>query len=292
MSVVYDISLKIGYRYDSPAAASRTLLRILPLTTSGQRLISGFVGVDPIPDFRRDGVDFFGNYSVELAHDGKLSEIDFSLTSRVERHEAASGLDLSCPLSKLKAEVAEVRSVLPWSPHHFVGDSERVRVEPEIAAFARALVESELSAVLAVETISHTVCAEMSFDPEATEVTTDPLEAFRQRRGVCQDISHVTISALRAIGIPAGYVSGFLRTTAPEGAERLRGVDAMHAWVRAWCGHETGWIEIDPTNDTRVGPDHVSVAAGRDYSDVAPIKGSLRATGSHETSHQVDVMPV
>ena len=100
------------------------------------------------------------------------------------------------------------------------------------------------------------------------------------------------ITALRALGIPAGYVSGFLRTYPPEGQERLEGADAMHAWVRAWCGGETGWVQIDPTNDMMVGADHIVVALGRDYTDVAPVKGSHRAMGGHATTHQVDVAPV
>ena len=292
MSVLYDISLEIGYLYDSPAGSSRSLLRMLPLTTGEQHLVSGFVGTDPAPDFRRDGRDFFGNHTVEVAFDGRLTEIDFRFIGRVRRDAPASGLDLSCPLRQLGDEVAGVRSIAPSSPHHFLGTSERVRPEPEIAAFARAVTTPDMSALAAVESLSRALHSEIAFDPEATDVTTEPLEAFRNRRGVCQDISHVMISALRGIGVPAGYVSGFLRTDPPNGQERLEGVDAMHAWVRAWCGHEAGWIEIDPTNDMRVGSDHIAVAIGRDYADVAPLKGSLRAVGSHETSHRVDVKPV
>ncbi len=86
----------------------------------------------------------------------------------------------------------------------------------------------------------------MRFDPEATHVDTPAGEAFANRHGVCQDFTHVMITALRAIGVPAGYVSGFLRTIPPEGQPRLEGADAMHAWVTAWCGEEAGWVELDP----------------------------------------------
>jgi transglutaminase-like putative cysteine protease len=292
MSVLYDITLEIAYRYDSPAASSRTLLRMLPLTGGGQQIVSGFVDTDPAPDFCHDGRDFFGNHTVEVGHDGRLSGLDFRFVGRVRRFGLEGGLDLSCPLGALGAEVAGIPSVAPQSPHHFVGPSERVRREPEIAAFAGAVTNPGMSALAAVEAVSHALHREFSFDPTATVVTTDPLETFHNRRGVCQDISHVTIAALRGIGIPAGYVSGFLRTHPPEGQPRLEGVDAMHAWVRAWCGREAGWIEIDPTNDLRVATDHVAVAVGRDYADVAPIKGSLRAAGSQQTSHRVDVAPV
>ncbi|HDR30048.1 MAG TPA: hypothetical protein ENN83_16175 [Rhodovulum sp.] len=156
---------------------------------------------------------------------------------------------------------------------------------------ARERADQMLSALAATRTIAHELHERFEFDPEATEVTTPPIAAFEARRGVCQDISHVTIAALRAVGIPAGYVSGFLRTRPPPGQPRLEGADAMHAWVRAWCGAETGWIEIDPTNNLLVGADHVAVAIGRDYADDAPVRGSLRSEGTHTTSHKVDVIP-
>jgi transglutaminase-like putative cysteine protease len=98
------------------------------------------------------------------------------------------------------------------------------------------------------------------------------------------------IACLRGIGIPAGYVSGFLRTTPPPGQPRLEGADAMHAWVRAWCGMETGWVEVDPTNALMVANDHIVIARGRDYADVAPVKGVLRTAGSQTTEQAVDVV--
>jgi transglutaminase-like putative cysteine protease len=97
---------------------------------------------------------------------------------------------------------------------------------------------------------------------------------------------------LRSIGIPAGYVSGYLRTIPPAGKERLEGADAMHAWVRAWCGKAMGWMEWDPTNNIMAGSDHIRVGYGRDYSDVAPVIGILKSYGSHKTEQAVDVVPV
>jgi transglutaminase-like putative cysteine protease len=100
------------------------------------------------------------------------------------------------------------------------------------------------------------------------------------------------ISCLRGVGIPAGYVSGFLRTIPPEGKPRLEGADAMHAWVRAWCGEEMGWIEFDPTNAVLAGEDHIVIARARDYFDVAPVRGVTRSAGAHTSSQAVDVVPV
>ena len=116
-------------------------------------------------------------------------------------------------------------------------------------------------------------------------------EAFDNRHGVCQDFTHIMIAGLRGLGVPAGYVSGFLRTEPPPGKPRLEGADAMHAWVRAWCGIEAGWIKYDPTNAMMVGQDHIVIARGRDYFDVAPVKGVSRSSGTQTTKQAVDVIP-
>ena len=292
MSQLYDITLAIRYAYQNPAHSARTMLRMQPLNRPDQRLVSGLLEIDPEPATRRDWTDFFGNAICEVAHDAPTDRLTFRYTGRVERMAPPEGLDLSCPLATLSREIAEVADLGPGAPHHFVGASERVQPVGEISAFARAVTSPAMSALTAVNAISRQMHAEFDFDPTATDVRTDPAEAFRNRRGVCQDISHVTIAALRAVGIPAGYVSGFLRTVPPEGKPRLEGADAMHAWVRAWCGAEVGWVQIDPTNDMRVGSDHVMVALGRDYADVAPVRGTLTSAGDHETEHSVDVVPV
>jgi transglutaminase-like putative cysteine protease len=292
MTTLYDIALTITYLYDSPAAASRNILRILPRTLPGQQLISGLVTADPRPDFRRDATDFFGNAMTELAYEGQQTELRFRFAGRVRRTIEASELDLSPQLGRLSEDLAAVNGLGPLSPHHFAGKSDRVEPEVAISEFARNATDAAASTLTAIRALSSALHREMTFDPDATEVATPPAEAFAQRRGVCQDFSHVMIAALRGIGVPAGYVSGFLRTIPPEGQARLEGADAMHAWVQAWCGAEMGWVQIDPTNDVLVGTDHIVVAIGRDYSDVAPVKGALRATGSHATRHEVDVVPI
>ncbi|MGV6848022.1 MAG: transglutaminase family protein [Marinibacterium sp.] len=292
MSVLYDIRLNIRYDYTPPAGTLRTLLRILPAPGPGQRLISGAVSVDPAPDYRADGHDFFGNATSEIAFDRSLDAVVFTFAGRVERMHDDDALDLSCPLDALPAEVAEIRSLAPESPQHFLGRSPRIGHTPDIAAFARDHVDPGQSALQAVECLARALHAEIAFDADATHAETTPQEAFRARRGVCQDISQIMIAGLRALGVPAGYVSGFLRTIPPEGQARLEGADAMHAWVRAWCGGEMGWVDIDPTNNIRAGEDHVTVAVGRDYSDATPVRGALRSSGAQQASHSVDVVAV
>lgn len=244
-------------------------------------------------DIRRDFRDFFGNPTSEIVFEQPLTQIEFRCFGRVRVESLETPLDLSCALADLPAEIAGFHSLDPQSPHHFLGDSARITLADEFTDFARdRLGGAGLSVRESVLAICNALYDEFEFDPTATDVRTTPQQAFRNRRGVCQDISHVAIATLRAVGIPAGYVSGFLRTVPPAGQPRLQGADAMHAWVRVWCGPETGWIEFDPTNDIPAGPDHIAVAIGRDYADIAPIKGALRAVGSHRTFQQVDVIPL
>ena len=116
----------------------------------------------------------------------------------------------------------------------------------------------------------------MIYDGDATEVDTPAIDAFKDGRGVCQDFSHIMIGALRSLGIPAGYVSGLIRTIPPKGRPRLEGADAMHAWVMAWCGARAGWVEFDPTNDVLAGQDHILVARGRSPAEA---EAALQAAG-------------
>ncbi|KAA9006744.1 transglutaminase family protein [Histidinibacterium aquaticum] len=290
--MLYDIRLSISYDYDQPAAAGRHLLRILPRGLPDQQVISGRIETDPPASFRRDGTDFFGNPTTEIAIDRPVDEMTVSFTGRVQREVTDSVFDLAPRLEDLPGEIAGFAALGPEAPHHFLGRSDRVHPSAEITTFARDATRGARSVLGALTALTHALHAEMAFDAEATEVSTPTLEAFNARRGVCQDFSHVMIAALRGLGIPAGYVSGFLRTLPPEGRARLEGADAMHAWVRAWCGTEMGWVQVDPTNDMVAGNDHVVVAFGRDYADVAPIRGALRSSGSHSTRHEVDVVPV
>lgn len=291
--MLYDIRLSIGYNYGAPSDHARTLVRLLPSDVPGRQTVhSRLLSVDPLPGERRDSTDFFGNTMTALAFHHPIDRIDLTLTARVERHAFADSLDLSPPVGALGAEVAEFRSLGRSAPHHFLATSQRVGRYDEIARFAAGLASPALTVRETVLAVANALHDEMRFDPAATDVHTAPDEAFANRHGVCQDFSHIAIAALRSLGIPAGYVSGFLRTIPPEGQPRLAGADAMHAWVSAWCGTEAGWIEIDPTNACVVGTDHISVAHGRDYADVAPIKGVLRTSGDQTSHHSVDVEPL
>lgn len=291
--MLYDLTARIRYDYDPPAAAGRNLLRLLPVDLPRrQRVIAACVTAHPPPDEESARTDFFGNRVTEMVHRSPAPFTEFTLHARVERLDEGSALDLSPPLSQLADEIAAERDLRGDAPHHFLGPSLRVPASAAITAFAQDASADSPTLRQAVEAVNQAIHEAMIFDAEATTVDTLPDEAFATRRGVCQDFAHVMIAGLRGLGIPAGYVSGFLRTEPPPGKPRLEGADAMHAWVRAWCGTETGWVDHDPTNACLAGEGHIIVGFGRDYDDVAPVQGILRTSGAQYSAHSVDTRPL
>lgn len=291
--MIYDIAASISYAYDQPAMAGRNLLRLLPAEIPGiQRLIAGQVTAQPMPAERRDRMDFFGNAVTEFSFRAPAAATEFVLSARVERLPVGEGLDLSPPLGGLAREIEDQRSLAPAAPHHFLGASPRVPPVSAIAAFARETAAGAATTRATIEALGRALHGRMRFDPGATTVDTPAAEAFAKGHGVCQDLAHIMICGLRALGVPAAYVSGYLRTVPPPGKPRLEGADAMHAWVRAWAGVETGWIDYDPTNAIWAGSGHVVVAWGRDYEDVAPVQGVLRVAGAQRSIQRVDTVPL
>ncbi|MBB4124004.1 transglutaminase family protein [Martelella radicis] len=291
--MLYDLSLKMEYRYDTPASLARHITRVMPLSIAGrQRLIAGHVKFDPEPDEERGFIDFFGHPAIATLVNQPHQRFAIMMKARVSIDAPRTMLEFATTLAELKGEYDRVLDLGRDSPHHFIGPSPRIPLDRKIGAYGRSLAAADSSVYAIARTICARVFEDFAYDGEATTVDSTPAEAFALRRGVCQDFSHVMISALRMIGIPAGYVSGYLRTIPPPGKPRLEGADAMHAWVRVWCGNATGWVEFDPTNNMEAGADHIVVGYGRDYGDVAPVLGMMKTYGEHQATQAVDVIPV
>lgn len=294
--MIYDVALNIRYDYTGAAAGGRHLLRITPLDVpKRQRLIAALIDIHPQPSERRNWIDFFGNPTVEFAFRDAHDHVGVALKARIERLEGETQQGLFSNLGDMKSLIEQSRDLGPFSPLHFTAPSARVPALPEIADYAaqvRQGLPDRVSCEQVVAAIGDALHRDIRFDAKATTVDTPMAEAFEKRHGVCQDMSHIMIAALRSLGIPAGYVSGFLRTIPPAGKPRLEGADAMHAWICAWCGPDAGWMDFDPTNNCFAGLDHIEVARGRDYTDVSPVKGILRVAGRQTSRQAVDVIPV
>lgn len=291
--MLYDIRLTISHSYAQPAGNGRHMLRVLPRAIENrQRITAQLIDVSPVPDDRTDSIDFFGNAVSAVTHIAPHDKMAIRMSARVEVTAPADLSHQAVGLKAMQGHLAKIRGLGPASPLHFLGPAPRLQPDPQIAEFARTQCDPAAPVDQIVQQLGRALHGAMTFDPGATDVDTDAAEAFSKRRGVCQDLSHIMIIALQSLGIPAGYVSGFLRTLPPPGGVKLAGVDAMHAWVSAWCGAQQGWIEYDPTNATLITTDHIVVAYGRDYSDVSPVIGHLRSSGAQVNSQAVDMAVV
>jgi transglutaminase-like putative cysteine protease len=166
-----------------------------------------------------------------------------------------------------------------------------VSLDPEIRDYTRESFPKDRPVLDAAIELMKRLKSDIAYEIGATTVTTTPPMSFALRRGVCQDFAHIMISGLRGIGLPAVYVSGYLRSAPSTDVTRLQGADAMHAWVLVWCGLEAGWIGLDPTNAILASDEHVVLAVGRDYTDVAPMDGVVVGSGSQRIDVAVSVTP-
>ena len=284
----YDIRLIVEYRYPAASDHVRNLLRLVPVDDPRQSICSTRLTIFPPPDEQIEGHDFFGNRVTRVAWARPVDRTSFTLRATAVRRA------MDAPDTPSLAQIIETlpaQGLGPLSPLHFLGPSPRIRPVPEFGSFARRHASGTDRLADTVAAIGQALHRHMRFDASATDATTAPETAFAQRRGVCQDYAQIMVGALRSLGLPAGYVSGFLRTTPPPGRPRLEGVDAMHGWVMIWAGPEAGWLEYDPTNAQWAAEDYISIAKGRDYGDVAPVRGAIRTSGGQESGHRVDVIP-
>lgn len=287
----YSVDHETRYRYDAPVSQSWQIARLTPRPLPWQRLLSHALQIDPPPDERHDAPDGFGNTTTHFALHGAHRLLRVRMQARLEV------LDREAPLA----------DDTPWES---VRDAAREGGEADDALLAAQMCEptrlvplSETALTYAapcftpgrpwlelLDTLTARIHADFAFDPEATTVATSIDEVLRGRRGVCQDFAHLMLGCLRAQGLPARYVSGYLLTDPPAGEPRLLGVDASHAWVAAWAPG-LGWIEFDPTNNQRADARYITLAWGGDFADVAPLAGVIIGGGTQAMDVKVTVEP-
>jgi transglutaminase-like putative cysteine protease len=291
--VIYDVLQTTTYDYGTPVAFGQHVLRMLPRRHVDQHILSATLEVSPMPGSRLDRTDFFGNPETHVIVDAPHSRFVASMRARVRVDPPEPLLpDLTPDWEKVRDEAYGSTALAQGSPVHFLFPSRHVPASIAIRAYAGASFSGRRPVLSAALDLMQRIHDDFTYQPGATDVTTPAEVAFAERAGVCQDYAHVMLAGLRSLGIPAAYVSGFLRTIPPVGEPRLEGADAPHAWVSVWCGEVCGWRGLDPTNAMETGEDHIVAAIGRDYTDVAPVDGIVVAAGDHTLSTAVDVTPV
>ena len=292
--MLYDIRQTTSYSYQVPVRVVRQVLRMTPVDRPGhQHVIAHMLDVDPEPAELMRGLDFFGNGLAWLTIDQPHGHLQITTRSRVEVSARALPDAAETPLvDDVRTLALEQPDLGPEAPAHGLFQSRAVPLDAEITDWAATSFRGDRPMLEAGLELMTRIKDDFAYQPGATHVATTPLEAFTTRAGVCQDFAQVMIAGMRGLGLPARYVSGYLRTIPPEGQPRLEGADATHAWVEIWCGPQHGWIGLDPTNAIPAGDDHIILAVGRDYADVSPVDGVIVSSGDHILSVGVDVAPV
>lgn len=286
------------YAYALPVTPAMHLAHLRPVSDDAQVLEDFALAIDPRPDEQDAETDVWGNVRDRFALLAPHRGLSVRADSRVRVHARFEALrpEDGPPWEEVAARLRYV-ALAPFEPAvEFVQPSPFVpRLEP-LRAWARASFPPGRAVAAGALDLMHRLHAEFRYDGDATQIDTPLAVAFVQRRGVCQDFAHILAGALRMLGLPARYVSGYLLTTPPEGQPALVGADASHAWVQAWVPGtpgvgEDGWLDLDPTNDLVPGLGHVRLAVGRDFGDVTPLRGVIRGGGTHTLSVAVHTRP-
>jgi transglutaminase-like putative cysteine protease len=286
----YRVSHTTEYAYASPVSLAHNETHLRPRDTAFQRVHAHRLEIDPVPALVVEREDFFGNvvsyFSLERPHQHlrvtATTELELALGE--ERPHAQS----AAPWEEIARRLSEERSPATAPVVQYRLDSPMVRSSPELRQYAAESFPHGRPLVEAVHDLMQRIHRDFSYDPGATTVATPLAQVFEQRRGVCQDFAHLAIGCLRAHGLAARYVSGYIETLPPPGQEKLTGSDASHAWFAVF-DPEVGWLDFDPTNNLVPMDQHVTTAWGRDYADVTPLKGVIFGGGSHTAKVAVDV---
>ena len=291
--MLLEVTHDTRYDYGAPVSLAHHLAHLRPLSDAHQQLLAFELSTEPRPGAMRDRADALGNAEHHFSLAAPHRHLAVRATSRVR--VAPRFTALRAAASPAWGEVAQdLRYVAggPFEPAvEFALPSPFVPRLPALRGYAAAsFTPGRPLAVAAIE-LMHRVHADFRYQSESTHIDTPLEEVWIQRRGVCQDFAHLMAGAMRGLGLPVRYVSGYLLTHAPAGAQdagrAMQGADASHAWVQVWCPHTPGvpgdWLDLDPTNDLIPGSGHVRVAVGRDFGDVTPLRGVIRGGGGRHT---------
>jgi transglutaminase-like putative cysteine protease len=296
MSKRYRVRHETHYKYAADVMHSHHLLHLVPRPTPYQECLEHEIEIEPASHRRVNGLDAFGNPLMRLELTQPHRELRVISQMQIEVHtRPAVPPDTTEPWQKVR-DLFAYRGAWPSRDQldaaRFRHESPHVRVKQSFTDYSAVCFPERRPILACAEALSTKLHTDIEYAPGVTTISTSPTEVLETRRGVCQDFAHLMISCLRSRGLPARYVSGYLRTNATQGesGEKLVGAAASHAWVAVWSP-PYGWIEFDPTNGCFAGTDHIAVAWGRDFGDVSPLRGVILGGAEHQLSVTVRVEP-
>ena len=266
----YNITHRTTYTYFEPVSVCHNVLRLAPRDTDRQVCTRVAVRISPEPDTVREYEDFFGNKVIYFSIEKEHARLMVDVQSEVDIVGVVDGI----------WDSGEIRQ--------FIFETPMTEWDEEISRYARVSFQPGRSVLEAAGDLMRRIYTDFEFTPGFTTISTPVAEVMRERKGVCQDYAHLAIACIRSVGLPARYVSGYIETVSPAGLEKLIGADASHAWFSVY-DPAMGWMDFDPTNNMIPGDQHITIGWGRDYADIAPMKGIILSSGSHGLRVSVDV---
>ncbi len=280
---------RTDYEYVRPMVDGFTVAHVRPRESETQTVLRMSLTVAPEPDEWEDAIDAFGNRVVHFAVHHPHRSLSVVSTVEVELRDPPPP-KFDPPWESVVADAAHARGAAVIEVGPFLAHTPQTPALPELTSLTAHTFVPGRGVVDAVRGLCRDIFTGFAFDPQATDLATPLTDVLAGRHGVCQDFAHVAAAALRAVGLPARYVSGYIETLPPPGSDKLVGVDASHAWCSVWAGPVLGWLDFDPTNDQMPPQRHVTVGWGRDYDDVAPVRGVVIGPSSGQSlSVSVDV---
>lgn len=284
----YQIVHQTQYASAEPVSVGHNEAWLTPRNTPTQVCLEHQIEIAPTPSVIVTRTDYFHNTTTQFAFNKGYETLTVTARNIVEVFPPAPPTTEPPSWEAVRDAVHAGQTAEDFEALEFTFDSPRCRIASEFLHYAQPSFPPNGSVLDGITDLMRRMHTDFRYDPTATTVSTPVEQVFRIRRGVCQDFAHLLISMLRSIDLPARYVSGYLRTLPQPGKTRLVGSDASHAWVSAYCG-PLGWIDLDPTNNQIPSTDHITIAWGRDYMDVAPLKGVYLGGSSPHLAVSVDV---
>jgi len=295
--MLLQVTHETRYDYTPPVETAQHLAHLKPRSTASQRLVSHELSITPTPAQRSEAADLYGNARAFFALESTHDELVVTAQSVVETSTPVMSASIAkgMPWQDVRERFRFSKGSKFDPASDFIFPSPYVPRHDDFAAYARASFVLGRPTFDAAMDLTLRIYRDFEYDANSTEINTPAVDALAQRKGVCQDFAHIMIACLRTLGVPARYVSGYLLTQPPAGQPRLVGADASHAWVSVYLPGADGpgdWVDFDPTNGRQPGEDYVTLAIGRDYSDVSPMRGVLHGGARHTLDVGVTVQPL
>jgi transglutaminase-like putative cysteine protease len=288
----YSVRHVTTYDYGRPVDLGAHLLHLSPRRLPWQTVLTATVTAEPAPSRAETGQDCFGNDVTWLFMDAPHPRFQATLDAVVEVAAPAPPPAAATPPWRDVAAASIAGGPGAYEAAEFLFDSPLISVVGEARDYAERSFPPQRPILEALLDLNGRIRRDFTFKADVTTVNTPVRQVLAQRAGVCQDFSNLMIAGLRALGLPARYVSGYIRTYRSDDEKRHIGADASHAWVGCWMGPRYGWVDLDPTNGLVVADEHVVLGWGRDFNDVSPLRGVILGGGEHDVEVSVDLTPV